>query len=648
MLENIYSLIEAEGWNVITDTDNTQKIQAYGETFPLTHPLNVHLKLYRTLSNPERRYFHMKKVHDILWPDDRKSWNYWAERRFRKHCEAYNYITYAGGGSIGKSYDAAKIALIFYLANPEKRTVIVASTTLAGADSRIWGYVKKLFSKIKIQLPLSYSSHPNPKILFDKKKAGRSEDAYKDNIKDTIHGMFAIAAKKGDDDEAISGWIGRHPDDSMLLVLDEATDMPLAITKAFPNLDSKPEKFQLIAIGNSNSKYDLHGTLSTPKVGWANINPMRDVEWETTQRNGVCLFFSCYESPAIHETDPEKKAVLSTIFLTKEQVENKEKELGKDNDEFWRFVLGFWKTSSSADVVIDQDYISRFKVNELAEWSGVYPISMVWGLDPAFTTGGDSCILRLAMLGVDIDGRVVLDFRGDKLLYRIPMVANQSKSLELQVVDNVIDILVSEGAKVENGCIDANGSGRMLGETLLLRYNSRFKKNEFSLPKKVITSRLGNGLRNVKDDGTVVRTAYDLWMEFKGFMEHQQIRGLDSTSIIQLTHRLVIVDETTRKPKLESKKDFKRRMGHIMKSMSRSPDEADAGSLCLQSAVVNLGFYTGQARSIENLFLIEKMYYAQRAVASQQEHIQEKLDPRNIEANFSATVEDVATVKIFD
>lgn len=647
MLENIYSLIKDEGWTTFTDTDNTEKIKAFGEVFPVTHPLNVHLKLYRTLTNPERRLFHMKRVHDILWPADRLTWNYWDERRFAEHCKHWNYITWAGGASIGKSYTAAKIALIFFLANPEKRTVIIASTTLSGADSRIWGYVKALFSRIRIPLPLSYTSHPNPKILFDKKKAGRAEDAQSENIKDTIHGMFCIAAKRGDDDEAISGWIGRHPDDKLLLVLDECTDMPLAITKAFSNLDAKPLKFQLIGIGNSNSKYDLHGTLSTPKAGWNNIDPLRDVMWETAQKNGICLFFSCYESPAIHETDPVKKAALSEIFITTPELQEKEATLGKDNDEFWRFVLGYWRTSSSADVVIDGDYISRFKANEISEWSGVYPIKIPWGMDPAFTTGGDNCILRLAMLGVDMRGKVVLDFRGDKLLYKIPLVANSGKSLELQVVDNAIDILMEHGAKIEDGCFDANGQGRLLGETMLLRWNQRFHKNDFNYPKKVITSRLGNGMKNVKDDGTVVRTAYDLWTEFKPFIEHTQIKGLDPVTIFQLIHRLVIVDETTRKPKLETKKEFKRRIGHIMKNMARSPDEADAASLCLQSAVVNLGFYTGQEKSIENLFMIEKMYYAQRASMHPEQH-QEKLDVNSIEANFSSSVEDLVSVKIFD
>ena len=85
--------------------------------------------------------------------------------------------------------------------------------------------------------------------------------------------MFAVAAKHGDEESAISSIIGRHPTDSLMVILDEATDLNPAIVKAFPNLDSSEKPFQLIAIGNSNSIHDLHGSICTPKKGWASVDP---------------------------------------------------------------------------------------------------------------------------------------------------------------------------------------------------------------------------------------------------------------------------------------------------------------------------------------------------------------------------------------
>jgi hypothetical protein len=637
MTDDIYKLIESEGWSIFRDSDEKEWIQAEDELFPVSHPVNVHLKLYRTSKNPERAYIHMKAAHDYLWPGEKVTWNYWEERRFRAHCQGYNYITYAGGANCAKSYTAAKIALLFWLANPTKRGVIVASTTLASLEARIWGYVKKFLQKVAIPLPVTYTGSPNPKILYNTKKAEGLK-----NVKDSIHGMFAIAAKKGDDDEAISGWIGRHPEDKILLVLDEATDMPLSIIKAFPNLEAKPDKFQCMAIGNSLSKFDLHGSLSTPRDGWQSVNPMEQFEWPTTQRNGICLFFNCYDSPAIHEVDPRKKAILSEFLITAEEIQAKEKTFGKDSESFYRFVLGFWKSSSSSETVINIDYIERFRVKEMAEWSGMYPLKFIGGLDPAFTTNGDGCILQGGLLGVDINGRMVLDFRQDKLLHRIPLVANTSKSIDLQIADAVIEWCQDTGIALEDLFIDANGAGWGLAETIRLR------KNYYRLPKKVITSRLGNNLVKPEEHNYVVRSAYDLWFNFRTFIEHQQIKGLNNNAIIQLTNRLVIVG-TNGKPKMETKQEYKRRIGMIMRSQAKSPDEADAASLTLLCAMVNYGFHPGQSYNVSESPMLEKIYYAHReASIGMQNHAVKKGVPRGmLQMNFTSDITGVANKKLF-
>lgn len=639
MDEDIYSLIKKENWNLIVNEEGIEKIEAYGELYRMTHPVNIHLKLYREVINPVRKFKHMKAAHDYLWPDE--LWHYWTQRKFEKHCEDWSYITYAGGASAAKSNDTAKLALLFWLANPAKRGVIIASTTLESLNSRIWGYVKKYLRRIAIPLPVKYTASPTPKILY----TGGDNVGIK-NLVDTIHGMFAIAAKKGEDDDAIASWIGRHPEEGMLLVLDEATDMPLSILKALPNLEAKAENFQCIAIGNSNSKSDLHGTLSTPKAGWDSINPFKDIMWETTQKNGICLFFSCYESPAIHEDDPILRQCLSQFLITAEEIEAKEAEFGRESDSFMRFVLGYWKKTSSSGVVIDPDFIDRYHVQDLAEWSGVYDLTMVAGLDPSFSSGGDQCVLRLAILGVDVRGKMVLDFRGDKLLFRIPLTASITKSPELQVADGVIDVLSHYGVRLPNLCIDANGGGRGLGETIRLRMNARFGTEDTGLPRRVITTRLGTGnIRDVKDPGIIIISAYDLWWTFRPYMEHEQIRGLDSATVMQLTSRKVDFDKQL-KPRLETKLAFKQRVGAMFRNQAKSPDEADASAHTLQMAIVGHGFYPGQEVKLENPFMVEKMYHMHKAIMTKQDEVVR--DVRNLKANFSAGVESlVGSRKLF-
>lgn len=627
---DIDSLIKAEGWQIV-DTQFGPQIEAFGQLFPVTHPLLIRLKLYRLEQNPELKYQHMKAAHDYLWPNT--LWHSWTERRFREHCSGWNFITYAGGAACSKSYDAAKIALLFWLANPKKRTVIVASTSLESLESRIWGYVTKLLGQIKqFDIPYRYLSGKPPKILYDYSIDPLPQGK---KLKDSIHGMFAVAAKQGDDENVISSWIGRHPDEAILVVLDEATDMPPALTKSLPNLSQGVEFYQFMAIGNSNSMFDLHGALSTPKHGWKSIDPLVDCKWETTQDNGVCLFFSCYESPAIHEINPELRAKLGKFLITTDTIEAKKKLLGADSDSFWRFVLGFWRSSSTDETVISRQFIEEFDVFSAAEWGGVYPLHMVGGLDPAFSTGGDHCVLRLAILGVTYDGQVVLDYLKERLLFHIKITAASEDSADIQIANQVIKICSEFGCNLYDVAVDANGQGRALAEVI------RLKAGAMRAPIKIYSTRTGNIQQKSFD--VEVRTSHELWFNFRNFIQNRQIKGLDNTTIMQLTSRLVIIKDG--KQKLESKHDFKNRMGAIMPSLAHSPDEADAASLVLQAAMINYGFAPGQVKIKEvSRDEIQDKFYVYKMLNKQRNQEVGKMSGYRRKADFSASVESMAGV----
>ncbi len=519
-------------------------------------------------------------MHDYMWPET--VWHYWTERRFREHCENWSCITYAGGGSTTKSFDAAKIGILFWLINPKERAVVVASTSLASLSSRIWGYIIKHLNKSALYHPITQLGGQAPKVLYDYKKE-------KKKTKDEIHGMFAIAAKQGDDETTISSWIGRHPDDALMLILDEATDMPPALIKAVPNLEQGVNFFQLMAIGNSNSQFDLHGALSTPKDGWDSIDPNVNNKWETTQKNGICLFFSCYESPAIYETDPVRKEKLSKFLITAEAIAEKEALYGKDSDSFSRFVHGFWRSETVEETVISRKFIKDFNVFESVEWSGLYPLAVVAGLDPAFSTGGDQCLLRLAVLGVASNGQIVLDFRRGDLVFPIQILALPNKSADLQIAEQVLHIMKMYRVNMRDLCIDATGQGRSLGEVI------KFQGESLVPPLKVWAVKGGTNIKKDNFD-IVIKNAYELWFDFRDFIQHKQIRGMDFKAAEQLTTRLIVKKGSKRE--LESKADFKTRMSAVSPRLAHSPDEADSAALCLQAAIINYGFSPGQKRDV--------------------------------------------------
>ena len=409
---------------------------------------------------------------------------------------------------------------------------------------------------------------------------------------DFIHGIYGIAAKQGTDEEAIKNIIGRHPKNALLLVLDEATDMPTAIINALPNLQKGLEdRFQAIAIGNSNSTTDLHGSLSTPKNGWDSIDPAKHFRWETTQPGGVCLYLNPYDSPAIHETDPKKKAALSVFLMTEDKLLKAEREEGIDSDGFWRFTMGFWRSRSTNKTIVSENFLREYDPTRHAEFSGKHELAICAGLDPAFTAGGDKCILRLAVLGHHVNGKMVLDYRGDAFVFKINILAHTGLSVEKQIATQVIDICKRYNVPLNTLCIDASGQGRGLADVIQLL------SGQGLTPTKIYSTNVGKK-KDASAYDIVISSAYEMWSTGRLYINHGQIFGLDALAYNQLHNRLII--EKGGKKDLERKQDYKNRMSITSSALGRSPDEADAAMLCLQSAIIHHGFYPGQTRDIVN------------------------------------------------
>lgn len=564
----------AEGWEVEGNT-----VWAYGKQFPLANPLAIHLKTYRTDESHQTRFDAMKRAFEILWPDQIITYNYWMERIFWEHTDHDTEIfTLAGGGGIGKTQTVSYVGALFFLALPHKRAVVVTSTTLASLKKRIYGFILRALEEAKpyLHLNLHVVNTPHPTISLPNP--------------DFIHGIFGIAAKEGPDDKAIKDIIGHHPKNAMLLILDEAPDMPPAIMGAVPNLKKALEdRFQCIAIGNPDKLDDLHGALSTPEVGWDNIDPKKNFRWKTTQANGYCLYFNPYDSPAIHETDPIKKEALSKFLITEEKLIKAERDEGVDSVDFWRFTMGFWKNRSLSKTIVSEDFLKDYNPCHPAEFSGKYDLIVCAGLDPAFTAGGDKCILRLAVLGHHVNGKMVLDFRGEHFVFIIRIMANTGHSAEIQIADQVIAICKQYNVPLNTLCVDASGQGRGIADVIQLRAGGGLT------PTKIYSTNIGN--RNVQSFDVVISSGHDMWFKGREFISHGQIFGMDALAHGQLYSRWVI--EKNGKKTLEPKPEYKKRMASIKSALGRSPDEADAAMLCIQSAVLHHGFFPGQVKEIK-------------------------------------------------
>lgn len=597
---SVLQLIAKEGWQVYKETVKGKstylvKTPYEDDIGPLTakHPAFLHLEIYAKHKSPEVKFQHLKKAHDIFWPEE--LWHDWTERRFKAHCgigapteNGWNFISQAGGASKAKSYDWAKIAVLFYFSNPLQNNVTIASTTLASLKGRVWGYVTRFIQTMAIQPQYTYSGSPSPQVLpvtptkQSVKRRGEID-------KDTLHGMFAVTARVGDSYQSIATWIGKHPDNKLLVILDEGTDMPISILDAIPNLNSHPHKFQLAIIGNSKSTQDMHGLLSHPRNGWDSVNLDLD-DWPTTQTNGICQYFNPYRCPAILDPDPERRKALSNFLIGEENLKQKERDLGTDSENFYRMVLGFWKSRSTDDTTVSDKFLKDFSPRKKVHWSGYYPIQRVAGFDFAISSDGDNATVRLANVGHDIDGTVKIDFAGESSLFRLKMLAIADKSYELQIADQIIDILFSYGVKMTEFAIDITGQGRAIGEVIRLRNEQKGYPLGMGFPLKIYSmSQHNKNKRKQSALDIVPMSVHELWNDIRAYIEADSIRGLDDKAIYQLTNRQII--RKNDKSMLELKKDYKKRMAAI--GNAHSPDEADTTSLCIQVVKQRLGIMPG-------------------------------------------------------
>ena len=465
------------------------------------------------------------------------------------------------------SFDAARIAILFWLANPTGRTVLVASTSLGDLESRIWGYIKKFYLiENTLELPGKMYSANAPKILLRKE--------------DSVHGMFALPLQKGTSQRTASTLIGRHPDEGFLAVIDEGTDVTPGFIDAVPNWQQGVSTFQLIVIGNSSSRFDPHGLLSKPLKGWHTIDPDYDREWET--KDGKCLYFDCYQSPAITDPDEEKRKRLGKFLFTEKSIEENKLKYGENTPSFWRFVRGYWPKDDLAKTILTPVMCDKFGVQESVEWEGTVPLIRLAGLDPAFHSDGDDCVFRWATLGMSTSGKMVLDFGGKENVKYIKIDDTSREPAEYQILHQTKDWCEKLGIPPRNLAVDVWGSGSGLGAILAKEWS----RDIYNVASSGHPTELLVSLQSDERACDVYdRRITELWFSLRQLVQTEQIKGLDPIAIEQFCTRTY--EFKSNKYKIEPKPDYKLRLGKV-DNHYKSPDEAD--SVCLIVDLARLYF----------------------------------------------------------
>lgn len=490
------------------------------------------------------------------------------------------------------SFDAARVALLFWLALPEGRTVLVASTSLGDLESRIWGYLKKFYLiENKVELPGRLYSANAPKVLLQKE--------------DSVHGIFALPLQKGTSQRTASTLIGRHPNEGFLAVIDEGTDVTPGFIDAVPNWQQGVDTFQLLVIGNSSSRFDPHGLLSKPLKGWHTIDPDYDKEWDT--KNGMCLYFDCYNSPAITEPDDDRRKKLGKFLFTEKSIEENKLKYGDNTPGFWRFVRGFWPKDDLVKTILTPVMCDKFGVHESVEWEGSVPLIRLAGLDPAFHSDGDDCVFRWATLGMSTEGKMTLDFGGKQNMHYIRIDDSSKEPAEYQILNETKALCDKLGIPPKNLAVDVWGSGSGLGAILAKEWSKDiYHVASSGQPTELLISLQSDDRAcDVYD-----RRITELWFSLRQLVQTGQIKGLDQISIEQFCTRTY--EFKSRKYKIEPKNEYKIRLGKV-DNHYKSPDEADAVCLIIDLARLYFNFIsTNIAAPITRESILMKKFNEQR------------------------------------
>ena len=477
----------------------------------------------------------------------------WSEEHAKDWTETDFCITW-GGAACSKSNDFGLFSVMDWATDPLDTIVLMASTTREMLKIRSYESVVRYFKLLK----------SNPFFLFPGKESKTTvailnvdDDDAPSTTKSSIRGS---AVNEG------GSLQGAHLP-YVRLILDELSEMKPHGMNARSNLSKGCRNFKCFGICNPTSFYDEGSKYSVPIDGWAAVTP-DDTMWET--RWGRVRHHDGLKSPAITEPGGVKKY---PHLINQAQIDRqiKEEDGNVEARDVWIFVRGFPPRSGVDDTVLTPELIQVHKMQQPPVWlTPKEKLIYVAGLDAAFTSGGDDCIVKIGAIGTTTDYINTLAFVDT---IKLPIVAGSERPATYQVVDGLRPILEKYNIPVRRLCVDDSGT-QSVADVIeveighgVLRLNSGVAASDAAVSPQDVTP------ANTKyvDAGT------ESWIRLAGLGKQNRIRGMSDRCSNEFCIRRLVV--AGRRKRLEKKSEFKTRLkGH------RSPDDGDGSALCARAA----------------------------------------------------------------
>ena len=487
--------------------------------------------------------YHFWRLVDLFWnyqgsacPVHRHPW---ALRMVEELCK-HDRLSIAGCASSGKSRTVAAWGIVNFLAAPKDTRVMFTSTTLKDSRGRIWGDVEELWNALPGVAPGKLVSSQGM-IRYCNPVTGEELEK---------PGLYLVAGEKSKESESLGKLIG-FKRNRMILVADEMPELSDTLLKAAEsNLESNPY-FQMVGIGNPNSYYDPHGDFSEPEGGWNSISEA-DYSWQG--KKAFVIRFNAEESPNF---GPE--GVKWPYLMTQEKLTKFRSNLGERSLRYYRMVKGFWFSESGSDCIYSGSMLQVGGAHSRAVFKGT-PVKVA-GLDPAFTHGGDECVLTIGEAGEDVNGLTVVERK--KAIRLHEDLNDTSVPVNVQRARKAIEVLKQEGVEPRNLNVDATGGGEPWCDILAREWGTNeFHRVQFG------------GTADDKDQ--YYDRVSEMWFQGQPLVRSGQIRGIDNELAKELVAREY--EQRGKRIKIVPKSEMKKRIGH-------SPDNADSFFLMLDRAI---------------------------------------------------------------
>lgn len=537
---------------------------AYGLEWPdNTSMLTVELACYRERHGPENgglgQAEHLKRAFD-LWVRGMAGrgrpahlWNEWSQRRLEAWTQ-YPFQTWWGSSSSGKTTDAAWMALLDWLSDPENTCTIVCSTNQKMLEKRIWSELSRFFKPYEPVLPAK---------MVQSKFMIRSTTA-----EDPKAGIHGVAVMQGTTEQAIQNLVGLHLP-KMRLIIDEMQGTREAAVKATSNLRAGCADFKFLGMGNPTNRTNPLGRYSIPVKGWDSIHPDMD-EWDTPF--GKTLFFDGAKSPGIRE--PDKFPFLITA---KSLGEIERFEQGQNTVGFWSRGRGFMPPESLEPTPIPASLIEQMKAKDTVTWTEL-GAKVVVGADPAYSVDGDEAIVMAVQYGPDTRGLLrIMPVQTE----RIPIIAEGPVSKTHQVARGIIAMAQAYNLAPDDVAICVSGIETGVPDVIETDWGRGLYR--------VFSAGAASQLKVSLDSNDTAHRLYanrasEIWYLMYHFLRHGHLAGLDDDLIEEMTIRQARI--LGGRYAVEQKKDLRKRN-------QRSPNRADAFASVLSLLRDRMGLYPG-------------------------------------------------------